>query len=182
MVALADMEDWERAVADFGLLGLSPSYHPLGLMRPRLPLDLLTAEQLRHTPDGARARTAGMVICRQRPDTAKGFMFLLLEDETGMANVVIRPDLYAEQRIIVRAEPYVIAEGVVQNRGGTLNLIATHITPLMRVPGALRPDADPAIAPGARHPIRGERAAPAEPAPSRLVALRRATPASHDFH
>ena len=94
MVQLRDMTDWERMVADYGLLGLSPSYHPLALLRRDLPKDVLTAEQVRGSRDGARVRTAGLVVCRQRPGTAKGFVFLLVEDETGLVNVVIRPDLY----------------------------------------------------------------------------------------
>ncbi|MDQ6673084.1 MAG: DNA polymerase III subunit alpha, partial [Chloroflexota bacterium] len=82
MVHLKDMTDWERMVADYGLLGLSPSYHPLALLRRDLPADVLTAEQVRASRDGVRVRAAGMVVCRQRPGTAKGFVFLLLEDET----------------------------------------------------------------------------------------------------
>src|SRR5206468_8965774 len=80
MVELPDMTDWERMVADYGLLGLSPSYHPLALLRHDIPIDVLTAEQVRASRDGARVRTAGLVVCRQRPGTAKGFVFLLLED------------------------------------------------------------------------------------------------------
>jgi error-prone DNA polymerase len=130
MVQLPDMTDWERMVADYGLLGLSPSYHPLKLLRPDLPPDILTAEQVRLTEDGSRARTAGMVVCRQRPGTAKGFVFLLLEDETGLVNVVVRPDLYEKQRSIIRGESYLCVEGTVQLRSGTLNLLAITATPL----------------------------------------------------
>src|SRR6185503_13050774 len=74
MVTLADMSDWERMVADYGLLGLSPSYHPLALLRPDLPADVLNAEQVRTSRDGARVRMGGLVVCRQRPGTAKGFV------------------------------------------------------------------------------------------------------------
>src|SRR6266851_1397811 len=81
MVRLKDMTDWERMVADYGLLGLSPSYHPLALLRRDLPAEVLSAEQVRASRDGTRVRTAGLVVCRQRPGTAKGFVFLLLEDE-----------------------------------------------------------------------------------------------------
>ncbi|MDQ3809298.1 MAG: DNA polymerase III subunit alpha, partial [Chloroflexota bacterium] len=66
MVSLPDMSDWERMVADYGLLGLSPSYHPLALLRPGLPRDVLPAARVRDTQDGARVRTAGLVVCRQR--------------------------------------------------------------------------------------------------------------------
>src|SRR6202163_1355532 len=111
MVRLKDMTDWERMVADYGLLGLSPSYHPLALLRRDLPADVLSAEQVRASRDGTRVRTAGLVVCRQRPGTAKGFVFLLLEDETGLVNVVIRPDLHEAQRSTMRGDPYLCIEG-----------------------------------------------------------------------
>ncbi len=206
MVSLKEMDEWERMVADYGLLGLSPSYHPMGLLRPRLPKDLLTAEQLRNqTRDGQRARTAGLVVCRQRPGTAKGFLFLLLEDETGLVNVVVRPDLYEANRGIIRGEPYLCIEGSVQIRSGTLNLLANRVAPLGRLPDGLlpTPHVDPVSPDNADDPRWqewfGKRQAPT-PAPrygspgpdprdypslaqtpSRLDSLRRATPLSHDF-
>ena len=185
MVRLEDMEEWERAIADYGLLGLSPSHHPLGLLRERLPDDVFTSAQLRAAWDGMRARTAGMVVCRQRPGTAKGFVFLLLEDETGLTNVVVRPDLYEAQRGVIRAEPYVCVEGTVQLRAGTLNLLAADITPLADVPGGHLPrpsrrhaypgnPIDPREAAAVRPPE--SRPSPSPPEPSHLP-----TPASHDF-
>ena len=196
MVRLPDMEHWERMVADYGLLGLSPSYHPLGLLRDRLPPDLLPAARLRRVRDGARARTAGLVVCRQRPGTAKGFTFLLLEDETGLTNVVVRPDLYETERSVVRGEPYVCVEGTVQLRSGTLNLLATRIEPLTHVsaPGALLPRPDvrqpyPASSPSedsldrlTQETVEAQRREPILPPPASLERLRVATPASHDFH
>ncbi|MBA2450646.1 MAG: hypothetical protein H0V51_21755, partial [Chloroflexi bacterium] len=187
MVHLTDMNDWERMVADYGLLGLSPSYHPLGLLRERLPSDVLTHAQLKATRDGQRVRTAGLVVCRQRPGTAKGFLFMLLEDETGLTNVVVRPDLYEAERSVVRGEPYVVVEGTVQLRSDTLNLLATSIAPLAQVPGLLLPR------PAMQHAYPGASSDPHEqptpeavepgPAPSpELEPLRLATPASHDFH
>ena len=131
------MTDWERMVADYGLLGLSPSYHPLAMLRRDLPADVLNAEQVRASRDGARVRTAGLVVCRQRPGTAKGFVFLLLEDETGLVNVVVRPDLYDAQRSTIRGEPYLCIEGTIQLHSGTLNLIAINVTPLGQLTAAL---------------------------------------------
>jgi error-prone DNA polymerase len=162
-------------VADYGLLGLSPSYHPLALLRADLPADLLTAEQVRATRDGARIRTAGLVVCRQRPGTAKGFVFLLLEDETGVVNVVVRPDLYEANRSTLRGEPYLCIEGTVQLHSGTLNVIARTVTPLgeltlgaAALPRAPERNAAPGHAPDPREQV------------SRELAL--ATPASRDFH
>jgi error-prone DNA polymerase len=130
MVRLPDMTDWERMVADYGLLGLSPSYHPMALLRGDVPSDVLTAEQVRASRDGMYVRTGGLVVCRQRPGTAKGFVFLLLEDETGVVNVVVRPDLYEAQRSTIRGEAYLCIEGTVQLHSGTLNVIAKRVTPL----------------------------------------------------
>jgi error-prone DNA polymerase len=175
MVNLPDMTDWERMVADYGLLGLSPSYHPLALLRRDLPADVLTAEQVRASRDGARVRSAGLVVCRQRPGTAKGFVFLLLEDETGVINVVVRPNLYEAHRSTIRGEPYLCIEGTVQLQSGTLNLLATRAIPL----GHLTADA-------ASLPRAPERSGvPGNPHDKREAAsaeLALATPASRDFH
>jgi error-prone DNA polymerase len=175
MVQLKDMTDWERMVADYGLLGLSPSYHPLALLRRDLPADVLNAEQVRASRDGARVRTAGLVVCRQRPGTAKGFVFLLLEDETGLVNVVVRPDLYESQRSIIRGEPYLCIEGTVQLHSGTLNVIAIKATPLgqITVEAAALPRAPE------RNGIPGNPHDKREAASAELVL---ATPASRDFH
>jgi len=181
MVTLADMTDWERMVADYGLLGLSPSYHPLKLLRPDLPSDLLTAEQVRTSRDGAFVRTGGLVVCRQRPGTAKGFVFLLVEDETGLVNVVVRPDLYTAQRSVIRGESYLCIEGTVQLRSGTLNLLATRATPLGHLTGArgaLPRAPERNGVPGNPHDKREAASAAAFASPE----LTLATPASRDFH
>jgi error-prone DNA polymerase len=170
MVRLKDLTDWERMLADYGMLGLSPSYHPLALLRPDLPEDVLTAEQVRASRDGARVRTGGLVVCRQRPGTAKGFVFLLLEDETGLVNVVVRPDLYDAQRSVIRGEPYLCIEGVVQLRSGTLNLLATRATPLTHARNALPRAPERNSVPGNPHDPREQ------------ASLALATPASRDFH
>jgi error-prone DNA polymerase len=175
MVRLKDMTDWERMVADYGLLGLSPSYHPLALLRRDLPADVLSAEQVRASRDGARVRTAGLVVCRQRPGTAKGFVFLLLEDETGLVNVVIRPDFYEAHRSMIRGESYLCIEGTVQLHSGTLNVIATGATPLAPL------TVDAAVLP--RAPERnGTPGNPHDKREAASVELALATPASRDFH
>jgi error-prone DNA polymerase len=188
MAHLRDMEEWERMVADYGLLGLSPSFHPMELLRPGLPNDVLPSAALRASSDGVYARTAGLVVCRQRPGTAKGFVFLLLEDETGLTNVVITPDLYEEKRSIARGEPYLCIEGTVQLRSGSLNLLAKRIDSLTALPGVFLPR------PPLRHPYPGNpddpRETPVRPedfqqahevTAEELRALDLATPASHDF-
>jgi error-prone DNA polymerase len=188
MAQLRDMEEWERMVADYGLLGLSPSFHPLGLLRNALPDGIRTSAELHAAVDGAQARTAGLVVCRQRPGTAAGYVFLLLEDETGLTNVVVSPDLYEAQRSIVRGEPYLYIEGTVQLRSGTLNLLAKRIHSLSTLPGVFLPR------PPLRHPYPGnpddprERPVEVETALGQrelevadLQALDLVTPASHNY-
>jgi error-prone DNA polymerase len=175
MVRLPDMTDWERMVADYGLLGLSPSYHPMALLRGDLPSDVLTAEQVRAAGDGKRIRTAGLVVCRQRPGTAKGYVFLLLEDETGVVNVVIRPDLYEARRSMIRGESYLCIEGTVQLQSGTLNVIADRAIPvgdITTASAALPRAPERNMIPGYSHDKREQ--------VSRELAL--AAPASRDFH
>jgi error-prone DNA polymerase len=175
MVRLPSMTDWERMVADYGLLGLSPSYHPMALLRGDLPSDVLTAEQVRAAGDGKRVRTAGLVVCRQRPGTAKGYVFLLLEDETGVVNIVIRPDLYEARRSMIRGESYLCIEGTVQYQSGTLNVIATRAIPvgdITNASSALPRAPERNMIPGYSHDKRE--------VVSRELAL--AAPASRDFH
>lgn len=188
MVSLKEMNDWDRMVADYSVLKLSPSFHPLGLLRNRLPGDILTSAGLRSQTDGSRVRTAGLVVCRQRPGTAKGFLFLLLEDETGLTNVVIRPDLYDAERSVLRGEPYLCLEGNIQISSGTLNLLAVRVTPLAEVIGALLPrpllrqsyPGNPNDPPEADVvlPVEATPSFPSSPEPKRLDL---ATPPSHNF-
>jgi error-prone DNA polymerase len=171
MVHLPDMNEWERMVADFGLLKLSPSYHPVALLRSELPPEALSAAGVRQAGDGAHVQTAGMVVCRQRPGTAKGIVFLLLEDETGLTNVVVRPDLYEAARSVVRTEAYVWVEGLVELRSDSLNVLAQDIKPLA---ATLRP---PRIV--IRHNYPGNQHDPREAAE---VQWQEAAPKSYDFH
>jgi error-prone DNA polymerase len=111
-------------------MGLSPRYHPLGLLRPRLPRTIRSIAETSQIPDGARIQVAGLIVCRQRPGTAKGITFLLLEDEHGLLNVIVFPNLYSERRHVVRGEPFVVVEGILQQRNNTINLVAERIWPL----------------------------------------------------
>jgi error-prone DNA polymerase len=130
MIELRPMGAWEQMTSDYALMGLSPRYHPLGLLRPRLPRAIRSIAETLHIPDGTRIQVAGLIVCRQRPGTAKGITFLLLEDEHGLLNVIVFPDLYSERRHIVRGEPFVVVEGVLQQRNNTTNLVAERIWPL----------------------------------------------------
>lgn len=91
-------------------------------------------------PDGAPLEVAGLVVCRQRPATGKGFVFLVLEDEFGLVNVMVTPDLYDRHRSLVRAEPFVLVHGALERRDGTVNVIAERFS-VLRPAGAVAPEA-----------------------------------------
>jgi error-prone DNA polymerase len=124
MVELLPMTDWDRMAADYAVLGLSPNRHPMAFLRPQLHEGIAPSRMLESLPDGAQLEVAGLVVCRQRPGTAKGFVFLVLEDEFGLVNVVVKPDLYERQRALVRTEPLVMVRGELQRRDGTVNVLA----------------------------------------------------------
>ncbi len=137
-VPLDDMTTWERMAADYNLLSLSPSHHPMMLLRPGLGESLPSLRHLERMPDGAKVRVPGMVVCRQQPGTAKGFVFLLLEDEFGMVNVIVPPWLHERQRALVRGEAFVIISGDLQRKENTVNLLAQNFETLP-VPHSMHP-------------------------------------------
>ena len=113
------MTESERLVADYAGTGLTIGRHPMALRRQELAMrGVLRAIDLRSARQGRVVRVAGMVITRQRPGTAKGFVFLTLEDETGVANIIVRPDLFARDRMVIIEEPFLVVEGVLQNQDG----------------------------------------------------------------
>jgi error-prone DNA polymerase len=117
--------------ADYGLLGLAQGPHLMALLRPQLAeLGVVTATELVALPHGTRARVAGRVEILQRPGPAKGIAFVSLEDETGLANVLLFSDKYQANRSAFRASPVVIAEGVVQHEKGAMHLITDRVVPL----------------------------------------------------
>lgn len=79
-----------------------------------------------------RVRTAGYVVCRQKPATAKGNVFLTLEDEIGLLNVVVKPNVYNKYRQVARMEPLLVIEGILQKKGGTINIVAEYLIPASR--------------------------------------------------
>jgi error-prone DNA polymerase len=130
MVELKPMGAWERMEADYGVLGMSPRYHPLGLLRSRLPAHYVTTTGIEILPNGQIIQIAGLIVCRQRPGTAKGIEFLLLEDEVGLVNIVVHPWLYEKRRLTVRGEPFLVITGELQHQGGAINVVARDIVPL----------------------------------------------------
>ncbi|HEY3885445.1 MAG TPA: OB-fold nucleic acid binding domain-containing protein [Vicinamibacterales bacterium] len=118
----------ERLLADYAGTSLTIGPHPMSLRRPELALrGVLRASDLPAGRHGRRVRVAGAVITRQRPGTAKGFVFLTLEDETGIANIIVRPDLFSEQRATIVGEPYLIIEGTLQIQEGVTSVKADRV-------------------------------------------------------
>ena len=125
---LRPMTESERLVSDFAGMGLSVGRHPMALRRDELAMrGILRAIDLRSERQGRRVRVAGMVITRQRPGTAKGFVFLTLEDETGIANIIVRPDLFARDRLTIVEEPFLIVDGVLQSQDGVTSVRAEQV-------------------------------------------------------
>jgi error-prone DNA polymerase len=134
-VALPPFTPAEELLADYTVSGLSPRYHPIGLVRRRLPPGVASSVRLGRLRHGAPARVAGMIVCRQRPPTAKGFVFLTLEDEHGLMNAIVRPAVYARDRRTIHGEGLVLVEGAVQRQEGVLNLLAHQVCALPPVSG-----------------------------------------------
>jgi error-prone DNA polymerase len=125
------MSPAERVIADYTGTGLTLGPHPMAMRRKELALrGVLRAVDLPLWRAGRRVRVAGAVITRQRPGTAKGFVFLTLEDETGLANVIVQPDVFDEQRLVVVHEPYVVVEGVLQHQDDVVSVKAERVMPL----------------------------------------------------
>ncbi|MFN7979617.1 MAG: error-prone DNA polymerase [Vicinamibacterales bacterium] len=132
---LPEMSAGERLVADYAGTGLTVGPHPMSFRRHELSTKgVVRAIDLPHVKSGRRVRTAGMVITRQRPGTAKGFVFLTLEDETGVANVIVRPDVYARDKAIVVESPFLLVEGWLQVQDGVTAIKAER---LQRLDGLL---------------------------------------------
>jgi error-prone DNA polymerase len=128
---LRQMTDEERLVADFHGSGMSTGPHPMTYCREALSkLQVKRACDLARVPDGQYTRVAGCVIARQRPGTAKGFVFLSLEDETGISNVIVNPDLYEKYRVVINREKFLRIEGVLQNQDNTISIKASRVLPI----------------------------------------------------
>ena len=130
MVPLRPMSDWDKMRADYIILGMSPNVHPMSFLRPRLHEGIASTAMVESFEDGKPIEVAGLVVCRQRPETASGFIFMVIEDEFGLVNVVVKPNVYEAHRTLVRGEPFVIIRGELQRRDRVTNLIAESFIPL----------------------------------------------------
>jgi len=126
---LPQQTDWEELLADYGTTGLSVGPHPLELLRPHLPAATLSSRELADHPATIVA-VAGMAIARQRPATANGVVFMLLEDEFGSVNLIVPPPVYERYRAIVRDEPLILARGKLERSGRNVNLLVSTVESL----------------------------------------------------
>ncbi len=127
---LAKQTRWERMLADYRLTSVSVGVHPLELLRPHLPDGTLSSRELREQSHRSRVAVAGMAIARQRPSTAKGIVFMLLEDEFGQMNLIVPPQVYDRHRAIVRSEPLIRAEGRFEKVGRNQNVLVDRLETL----------------------------------------------------
>jgi error-prone DNA polymerase len=129
---LQQMNIEERLVADYSGTGLTIGRHPMYYRRAQLQKQgVLSALDLRNRRNGEFVKTAGCVIARQRPGTAKGFIFISMEDETGIANVIVTPDLYERERLQVTTSKFLLVEGTLQNVDGVIHVKAAHLSILV---------------------------------------------------
>jgi error-prone DNA polymerase len=151
---LEPLAAWDAMVADYATTGLTLGAHPLALLRPELRGAVTTAD-LERLPHKTPVRIGGLVVARQRPGTAKGIVFLLLEDECGTINVIVPPDVYERHRLLVRSEPLLLATGRLEKlpaAGGALNVLARDLRALS-MPGEQGADVVPLRDPAAADPV-----------------------------
>ena len=131
-VTLPDFDAYQRMAADYALLRLSPDAHPMQFLRTALGEGVLSSRHLQSIPDRRNVEVAGLVVCRQRPLTARGIVFLLLEDEFGMVNVLVSRELAAQERDVVQLSSFIVAKGELEVRAGEQRtLVATSIRELL---------------------------------------------------
>jgi error-prone DNA polymerase len=138
--ALAPLGEWAAMIADYATTGLTVERHPLRLLRDGLRRSgTVTSADLETLPHGARVRVGGLVVARQRPGTANGVVFLLLEDEAGTVNLIVPPAVYERHRLAVRTEPLLMVTATLERHasaGGAVNLLVDRLVPL-DAPGLL---------------------------------------------
>lgn len=130
-VILPAMSIADETKADYRIQGLSPHYHPMQILRREISHDgILKSSEVKSLFSNTRVRVAGYVVCRQMPASANGCLFLTIEDEEGLLNVLVRPKVYHKYHQAVRIEPLLVVEGLLQKKEGTVNIIAEYLMPL----------------------------------------------------
>ncbi len=133
---LPSMDAGERLQADFEGQNLITGPPAMSLLRPHLPAGTWTVADFVYAHHGQRVRVAGNVICRQQPGTARGFVFVSLEDETGIANVIVPPALFEQRRLTISQEAFLLIEGHVQVAEGTIHIKAEELGGLQQLGAA----------------------------------------------
>jgi error-prone DNA polymerase len=127
-VALPPQSPVDAVLGDYSALGLSLKDHPIRFLRERLSArGVVAADRIKERPDGVRISVAGLVLVRQQPGTAKGIRFMTLEDETGVVNLIVRPEVYKRDRYASRAAPVILCEGRLQSVDGVIHVLAERI-------------------------------------------------------
>jgi error-prone DNA polymerase len=127
---LRELSSWESMLADYGTTGLTVHTHPIALLRDRLPAGTASSRDLDVLPHGTRVRVGGLVVARQRPGTANGIVFVLLEDEFGTINLIVPAQVYERNRLTVRTEPLMLIEGKLEKfaaAGGIINVLVDRV-------------------------------------------------------
>jgi error-prone DNA polymerase len=133
---------WERMLTDYRTTSLSVGVHPLALLRPHLPRETLSSEQLRGLQHGENVQFAGLVVARQRPSTANGVVFMLLEDELAQVNLVVLPQVYERFRAVVRSEPLLLVRGRYEHSDRNRNVLVDELVSLAPLARSLTDGAD----------------------------------------
>ena len=152
---LAEQTPWERMLADYRLTSLSVGLHPLELLRPHLPAEVLASSDLHEAPHGARIAVAGLVVARQRPATARGVVFMLVEDEHGQVNLIVPPPVYDRYRALVRGEPLLLARGRYERVERNRNVLVAELASLAPLARRVANDAEVRGAMPAAHHFGG---------------------------
>jgi error-prone DNA polymerase len=176
--SLRELDSWERLVADYASTGIAVAEHPMALLRPDLEEGISASAGLDRVQNGDRVEVAGMVVARQRPATARGVVFMLLEDELGTINVVVPPPVYERHRLAVRTASFAHVIGRLERREGVTNVVALSVRPLA-TPDQPRADVREIEPPAERQ--TGRASSNARDAAARATDLAAVMPAAHSF-
>jgi error-prone DNA polymerase len=165
---LEPLGDWEAMIADYRSTGLVLGEHPMSMMREGLGPEVLRSADLERVEDGSEVVVAGMVVARQRPETAKGIVFMLFEDERGTVNLVVPRKVYERHRALVRSAPLLRARGRLERREGVINVLVSEVADLDRSPAPASPRLG-------SHPRHRSEATPSPPSPPPRAATERRT-------
>ncbi|HEX5610026.1 MAG TPA: error-prone DNA polymerase [Solirubrobacterales bacterium] len=171
--ALKPLGEWGKLIADYRSTGLTLGKHPMKLLRPGLDPAIASSADLAQIDDGVTVEVAGMVVARQRPETAKGIIFMLLEDERGTVNLIIPGKVYDRHRALVRTAPLLRARGRLERREGTINVLVAEVAALERT--------EPAPSPAPAERAEPDPAACRERRRLAVAELREVAPAGHSF-